>query len=163
MTKSAIKSRKTWASVVFSFVACGVVNVYGIDIGGQKNNSEVMQKPTQIRIPALLPRVEYYGGAEFGGVPDLRLGIFLYEQVQLFFHRQNSALLPLNFSEADRDSLEGGSAGQRNLVENNPIKKFTFDDGTIIYYSESNKTILLFSEEQDGIFFVMKSDDQVFI
>jgi len=143
--------------MVFSVSICGVFDVHGV--GTRIDSLETTQK--QIRFPSLLPRIDYYGGAEFGGVPDLRLGLFLYEQCQLFSRGQNSALLPLNLPELDLGQGNGESREDEDSVKKKPVKKFTFDDGTIIYYSEKNKTMLLLSKEKDGIFFVMETDDQV--
>jgi len=94
-----------------------------IDDRYQKGPGEPIPKTP----PKLLPKIEYFGGAESGGVSDLRLGVKLYTEWFNYTHEYPSLL---EISDCELRSIEKGiDIGEGSL----PTKKFIYGDGTIIY------------------------------
>lgn len=93
-----------------------------------------------------LPRVEFFGGALSRGVTDLRSGVALYEQWILFSQGKPSVLSTLP------KILKAPSESGREPSLQRPVKKFTFQDGTIIYLDEGRGIVGVATLLGGGIF-----------
>jgi len=92
--------------------------------------------------PAMLPHVEYEGPIQQGGVPDLRMGVALYEE---YFNYKNN--LPTKLKEEREDSEK--LLTLLKLHEENKLGmiRYTYPIGITILYIPNEKIVLVQSQE----------------
>jgi hypothetical protein len=84
-----------------------------------------------------IPRVEYLGGAEILGVPDLRTGVRLHG---LWNCIETASTCPSVLIGGKME--DSHPAVEALLSAGMPLKKFTFPEGIAIYYAEGSKYAL---------------------
>lgn len=99
-----------------------------------------------------LPKIEYSGGATEEGVPDLRLGVALFDQWAFHRRGQASRLIPLERAIGDGFKIQIPKDPQKRAV-----KTFTFPDGTTIYFAVASGLVVVYSPQGDGVFVLVQA------
>lgn len=120
-----------------------VVTADFIDSDGDRVDDRYQPAPGKPAVegPDLgLPFIEYLGSYIPKGVPDLRLGAMLYEHWWNFTRNLKSNLSPARHRVfAGHPQVDKFLSGRVDAI------KFSFPNGTVIYYSGGDREVLVYS------------------
>jgi hypothetical protein len=133
-------------------------------VTGNKPKAEAPKEPALAAplITPMLPVVEYQGPIKQGGVPDLRLGVALYEQYHNFINKMPTHLKVIDISKKSLEQkIKLDELLKLQKVDLLGSIRFNFPDGVRILFIPKEKIVIVESVDRKLTSFIVTKEEHI--